>query len=162
MALFSIKKSGAPPAGAPPQKGGKPSGLAGLFGGKPKEVEAGPSLDVLSELNTLIRRMKLLEEQVTTLRRKQQMLEQNMLHGTKKMINEGKLLGSDMTEIRDTLRKIEDKVILVIKELKLSAKKDELDLLKRYVNLWEPVNFVTKNEVRSIVEDVLSGKTGGS
>ena len=71
------------------------------------------------------------------------------------------LLNDDMTEIRGTLGKIEDKVLLIIKELKLCAKKDEVQLLKKYVNLWEPINFVTRKEVEHIIESVLlEGRTG--
>lgn len=150
MALFT-KKPGAP---AEP---GKHGGLGGLFG-KPKEKAAGPSLEVGAELNAVVRRLKLLEEQFTNIRRKQQMLEQNMLQNSKKAINENKLLNDDIIEMRETLGKIEDKAVLIIKELKLCAKKDEVDLLKKYVNLWEPVNFVTKKEVSSIVENALDAR----
>jgi hypothetical protein len=48
---------------------------------------------------------------------------------------------------------MENRIIMIIKELRMSAKKEEVDGLKKYVELWEPVKFVTQNQVEKIVEE---------
>ena len=43
-----------------------------------------------------------------------------------------------------------------ISELKNAAKRDEVKVLEKYINIWNPVKFVTQNEVESIVKDMLN------
>ena len=39
--------------------------------------------------------------------------------------------------------------------MKTSAKRDEVKVHEKYINLWNPVKFVTQNEVESIVKEIL-------
>ena len=38
------------------------------------------------------------------------------------------------------------------------AKKDEVKTLQKYVTMWEPIKFVTENQVEEIVKDMISKK----
>jgi len=60
-------------------------------------------------------------------------------------------------------RKVEDKFTAlkveayydIIKELDIFAKKEQLKVLEKYINLWNPLNFVTTKEVEKIIEEKL-------
>jgi len=82
-------------------------------------------------------------------------IEQNMLSNHKKAMNEIKSLQSDFTEMRRTIQAVEDKIITIIKELRLTARKEDVDVLKRYLELWDPVKFITSDQVERIIDEKL-------
>ena len=130
---------------------------------KPKKISEKEQIDQLmnrltEDSESLGRRIRLLEEQLANLRRRVLVLDQNMLMGNKKNLNEVKSINSELMEFKKTMDELDNKLLLVIKELKLTAKKDEVDVLQKYINLWEPINFVTRTEVEKIIEDILAGK----
>jgi hypothetical protein len=125
----------------------------GFFGGQKKPEEAP---DISKELNLLGRRLRVIEEQITNVRRKMQVTDQNMLSFQKKNTTELKTVNMEINELRRILEDMQNNILLIIKELRLCAKKEEVTVLQRYVNMWEPVNFVTRTEVEKIVQEALS------
>ncbi|MFH1510332.1 MAG: hypothetical protein ABIF10_01470 [Candidatus Woesearchaeota archaeon] len=124
----------------------------GLFGHE-KKKDSSP--DILAEVNMIGRRLRVLEEQHTNLRRKMQVTDQNMLSYNKKNITEIRTVNMEINELRRTIEDVQSNILLIIKELRLCAKKEEVNVLQKYINMWEPVNFVTRLEVERIVEDSL-------
>ena len=130
----------------------------GLFGGGAKGQKApeGPSVAFLSdELTNISTRLRVLEERSSNVKKKQQLVEQNMISHRKKFSDEVDLLKEEIDEMKRTMREVENKIILIIKELRMTAKKEDVDSLKKYVELWEPVKFVTQNQVESIVREFM-------
>ena len=110
------------------------------------------------DMNTLSRRLRLLEEGFTNLRRFLQVTEENIVAKNKHYSAEIKTVASDITEIRKEVQEVRDKMVLVIKELQSTARKEEVKVLEKYINLWNPVKFVTQNEVEQIINEVLEKK----
>ncbi|MFH0978139.1 MAG: hypothetical protein V1837_02435 [Candidatus Woesearchaeota archaeon] len=110
----------------------------------------------LSEVTLLTRRLRILEEQYTNLRRKMQVTDQNMLSYNKKNITEIKTVNMDINELRHILDDMQNNLLLIIKEIRLCAKKEEVNVLQKYINMWAPVNFVTRREVEKIIEEMLA------
>ena len=46
---------------------------------------------------------------------------------------------------------IKDKLTLLVKELKLSATKEEVKILEKYISYWEPLSFVTRQELNKFL-----------
>jgi hypothetical protein len=111
---------------------------------------------VLNEVSMLARRMRVLEEQYTNLRRKTQVTDQNMLTYNKKNTTELKTVNLEINELRRILDDMQNNILLIIKELRLCAKKEDVAVLQKYINMWEPIDFVTRKEVEKLVEDVLN------
>ncbi len=122
----------------------------------------GPSIDnisaISSELSLANRRVRVLEERYANLRRKSQVTEQNMLTTNKKFMADIKTLTTEMNEIKKEIEIIKNTLTQIIEELKKCAKKEEVKMLEKYVNLWEPIKFVTHDEVEKIVQDIIEGK----
>lgn len=114
--------------------------------------------DVTSDVNALSRRLRLLEESFTNLRRFFQVTEKNALEKNKNFTTEIKTLASDIMEIKKEMQDIRDKLFLIIKELQTTARKDEVKVLEKYINLWNPIKFVSHNEVEQIINEVLEKK----
>ena len=151
---------GAPSAGqpgvpAPPAAPAK-KGTISLFGGGPKDTLVTPATpEINKELSGMSRRLRMLEERNENLRKKISLVESNMLDNNKKVMAEVKTSASDLIEIKSDIKDIEAKMMLLIKEINLLAKKEEVDIIKKYMEFWRPLNFVTPTQVEKIVKEML-------
>ncbi len=120
----------------------------------------GPSVDnvnaISSELSLVNRRVRVLEERYNNLRRKSQLTEQNMLATNKKSITDIKALTTEIDDIKKEVDIIKSTIRQVIDELKKTAKREEVKVLSKYINLWEPIKFVTHEEVEKIVKYIVA------
>ena len=110
---------------------------------------------ITNDVNTLSRRLRLLEEGFTNLRRVFQVTEENAIAKYKHFAAEIKTITSDINEIRKEIQDLRDKFLLVVKELQTVARREEVKVLEKYINLWNPIKFVTQNEVEQIIGEVL-------
>ena len=129
-------------------------GLGGLFSQKPQTPTINEDA-IFKEFNTISRKTRINEERIIGIRKKSQMIEHNMLSNQKKIINEIRFINDEMSSLKRELNDFKSKIISFSRELGESAKKQDLLVLERYINLWEPVNFVTKNEIDKIIEEKL-------
>jgi regulator of replication initiation timing len=137
-------------------QGQQPVPRTGLF-----HKNAPPQLDLkefTEDIGNLGRRLRILEESITNIRRAIQVTEQNMLDKNKIFATEIRTLTSDMGDMKTEISEIKEKIVEVVGELKESAKRDEVKVLEKYINFWNPVNFVTQNEVETIVKEILKKK----
>jgi len=131
-----------------------------LFGSK-KAVPTGPSIsDVLEQLNETGTRLSLLEDRNTNLSRRTQVTDSNLLNLRKRIDDEVKTINSDILEIKRTLTELTNKIDLIIKELKTRAGKEDVEVIRKYVEMWEPLKFVTRDEVEQIIEEAIEEKEG--
>lgn len=126
--------------------------------GRAQQQEMPDLSGMTTDLNTLSRRLRLLEEGFTNLRRFFQVTEENIIAKNKHFSAEIKTMTSDIMEIRKEMQELRDKLSLVIKELQIVARKEEVKVLEKYINLWNPIKFVTQNEVEQIINEVLEKK----
>jgi seryl-tRNA synthetase len=125
----------------------------GLFGGK--EAAARAPVELTAELSNLSRTTRTLEEKYNNLRSKVQSIDQNLLTTAKKNTTDIKTVMSEIDDVKREIADLKEKLVLVIRELKLTAKSEDMKVLQNYVNLWEPVNFATINQVEKIVRDII-------
>ena len=130
----------------------------GLFGKKQPEQQGGGFNEVMMEVGAVGRRLRILEERYNNLRKKSQVSDQNQLNQTKKISTQLKDVNEEILEIKRSVDDIKEKMRMIIKELKITAKKEEIGVLQKYIQFWEPVNFITRNEVERIIEDILDSK----
>jgi len=124
----------------------------------PKGKDKTGNSELNEEVNTLSRKLRLLEDRYSNLQKKSMVGDQNLISYNKRLNNEMKALNSEMLDLRRMIDVVDNKLLIIIKELKVSAKKEDVELLKKYVNLWEPIKFVTRKEVENIINDILYEK----
>ena len=127
-----------------------------LFGKHDSEAPPAAVTDLSNQINNLSRRMRILEERYTNLRKNTQLTDHNVLKSNKEFQRELSVVKSDLTEMRRDFIDLKDKVRLIVKELVECAKTEEVKVLEKYINLWEPVKFITKDEAEKIVEEKLN------
>ena len=104
-------------------------------------------------------RIRVLENKYTTVNEHMLMINQNMIMEYKKMIEEIKAIDTEIKEIKENIFNIKETVIKMVKETEIFARKDELKVLEKYINLWNPINFVTQEDLDKLIKK-RSGKTG--
>ena len=102
-----------------------------------------------NELNT---RIRILEGKYNLTRERMLVINQNMLDHYKKVSSDTKILREEITEIKDSINLLKDTMKSIVKELQLLARKEELKVLEKYINMWNPLNFVTKDEVEELIK----------
>lgn len=114
--------------------------------------------EITNDVNTVSRRLRLLEESFTNLRKFFQVTEENVIAKNKHFSAEIKTLVSDINEVRKEIIELKDKLFLVIRELQNVARKEDVKVLEKYINLWNPIKFVSQNEVEQIINEILEKK----
>ena len=123
-----------------------------LFG--KRQVQTDFSAEFSNQMSNLNQRLRILEERYTNLQRKTQVTDQNLLSNNRKFNQEIKTINSDINEIKASISEIDEKLRQIIKELQASARKEDMDILKRYIDLWDPSNFITRAEVEKIMNEL--------
>jgi hypothetical protein len=119
---------------------------------------ASPALppEVLTQLRDESRRLRMLEERFVSLRKSLQVNQQDGLSKHKKSTIEIRNITKEIDALKKDFNSLQDKITLVVTEMQQLARKDDVVTLQKYINLWEPIHFVTRNEVQRVVEEVLS------
>ena len=117
-----------------------------------------PQMQPNPEQSALSMRLRLVEEKSNNLNKKIEFLERNMVAANKKKNEMLHNFDADILEIKRDIDALKQKTDLIIRELKLSAGKDELNTIKRYLDLWNLARFVTREEVERIVEEAMQAR----
>jgi predicted nucleic acid-binding Zn-ribbon protein len=124
-----------------------------FFKSNKEELEKADTL--ANDVNLLSRRVRVIEDRYNNLRRKTQVDEQNVLNINKKLTIEVKTLNTEFNELKSELSDIKNKILQIIEELKKYAKKEELKVVQKYVEIWQPLNFVTRKEVEKLIKEIM-------
>lgn len=107
------------------------------------------------QIGSLSARVRLFEESINEFRKRIIFIEQNLVSNHKKAISDIKTLTSEITDIKKTILIIEDRILTVIKEIKFLAKKEDVEIIKKYVELLNPMKYVTAERVENIIKEIL-------
>jgi hypothetical protein len=110
------------------------------------------------ELINISRRLRTIEERYTNLNRKVELNEKNMIDWHKNTVKELRAFMLDITDMKKSINELKEKVRAVVRSMQNLAKKDEVMVMRKYLDLWEPINFVTQEQVEKIVKDMLERK----
>jgi hypothetical protein len=127
---------------------------------KKQPVDAEMLNRIEKNVNGVAANLRIIEERYSTLRNKSQSSEQSIISLEKDVRNDIKALSSDLVELKREMNDIKDKLRLISNELKNLVNKDEFKVMERYVDMWQPMNFVTRNELNKIIDANDKGKGG--
>jgi len=120
-----------------------------------KKVNTQPSAEIYAQVNEAIRRIRIIEGTSSQLRKKIQLNDQNRLNSTKEINTEILTINEDVKEIKKSLIEINEKIAQIGKELQLFAKKNDVKVIQKYMKFWEPLKFVTHDEIETIVKEIM-------
>jgi hypothetical protein len=106
-----------------------------------------------------MRHLRVLEERFVNLRRKAQLADEKLLSAEQKMGSELRSLSQELVDLRRSVADVQESIGLMKAELSHAASVYDLKALEKYVEYWEPLQFVTKDElIRK--QNLLKGRTG--
>ena len=108
---------------------------------KQQQMQRGHS----EELLELTARLRMNESKYNELNSKVEMLEQNMIIKTKKLTGEIRQIKDSIKDFQNKVDEISDKMTTIVNEIKLLARKEDVDVIKKYADYWNPIKFVTLN-----------------
>jgi hypothetical protein len=118
-----------------------------------KDSKAASLPNFSSETIQISRRVKVLEDSLGNLRKKMLVDEQNDMNRHKKELSDYRSLLSEINEIKKDIENIKRVAKEIISELKSCARHEEVDVLKKYINLWDPIKFVTEETVERMIDE---------
>jgi len=120
-----------------------------MFSAGSKKQDLAPQLP--PEILDLGQRVRLLEERFANLRNKVGVMDQNMLNNSREEKKDIMAVHSELDEMNRTINDLKDKMKLMIEEIKTLARDEELQVIKKYLEYWQPVEFVTRKELRGVL-----------
>ncbi len=108
--------------------------------------------DTYSILNELNARLRILEGKYNIMRDRLFIINENMVEHYKKLSVEMDSIKTDIKEIKESLFSLKEATRSIVKELDSFARKEHLKILEKYINLWNPLDFVTEEEVLELVK----------
>jgi len=108
-----------------------------------------------TEFSRVTSRLRLIEDTVENLRAKVQMTSENMLSADRDIRSELKAINSDINKLKMDIESIKSSISSMISEIKNYARKEDMVTLKKYIDLWQPLDFVTRKEVENIIKELL-------
>jgi len=137
-------------------KEGKPAPKSGGLFGPKKEEPKGPDVtEFLEHVNAIDRRLRSIESRYNDLNRKIQFMDKNMTSERKRIFDDIKAGDEINLEQKKDIYTLQNTQKRIIAEFKNFAPVEEMNTLKKYIKLWEPVEFVTRNEVLDIVDEAV-------
>jgi hypothetical protein len=111
---------------------------------------------VLADMNN---RVRSLETKYSLFGEHLLIVNQNMIEEYKKVMKEMKAMDTDLQRMKVELAETKSIIKSIVTEMDLFAKKGQVKVLEKYLDLWSPMHFVTEEQVSQLVEQKLvSGK----
>lgn len=108
---------------------------------------------ISKNVNNTAASLRILEERYSTLRNKSQVSEQNIIDLEKEVTEDIKMLSEDLVELKREMNDLKDKLRLISGEITNLVNKNEFKVMERYLDMWQPMNFVTRDELNRLLEE---------
>jgi hypothetical protein len=118
-----------------------------------EEGQAGEFMQISALISDLDRRLRVLEERYSTLRKKMQLTDQNLIESEKAFHKDIRVFNDESLELKRSIADFEEKVAIFGNEMTNTAKKTELKVIEKYLALWNPTLFVTRKELREYLKN---------
>lgn len=113
-------------------------------------------LQMSEEYNSVIdlnSKLKTLESKYNLSRDRLLIINQNMMDQFKITSSEMRLLKDEIKDIKTDINSIKESINLISKELNRSVKKEDVKVIEKYVSMWDPLKFVTEDQLKEILKE---------
>lgn len=102
--------------------------------------------------------LKALEQKVNNLNREVELIKGEYIRKLSEMKKDMRNVDDQMIDTKATVSKLDQKMGLVIQELKSFADKREMDVLRKYLEYVNPMQFVTQDQFDKLREEIKDGR----
>ncbi len=97
----------------------------------------------------------MVEQRINQNRERLSIYDDQLLNLKKEVGKELDEINDSIMELRKSIKNIEDTIQHIIRELESTAKKQDINVIEKYVNMMDPTRYVTKEELKELL-----GKNG--
>jgi len=108
---------------------------------------------VEKEVASISRRVKIVEEQIDTLSSRLQLEERDTIEKHKSSIRRISKIEEEMRVIKNKLNEMNELILRIANRLKEFASKEDVEILQKYTKWWQPLNYVTREEVKKLINE---------
>ena len=90
--------------------------------------------------------------------KKIEVVENNLLADHKDTKEDVHDLHVSVTELKAEFGTVKRRIIEIAGDMKNFARSEQVDAVQKYIDLWNPIKFVTINEVEDIVDEMLQNR----
>lgn len=135
----------------------RPTAPKSLFSHRSPEMEH-LKLRLRDQTSDFSNRLKLIENRISVLRNHLNIIDTSLIEKHKATISELRTVEGNVRNLRADVDEIKNLAERLIKRLEDFASKEEVKVLERYVELWQPLKYVTHSEIEAIVKNILKEK----
>ncbi len=110
-------------------------------------------LSLSRQISELLSRLRLMEERYANLRREHQTTSQNMIENHQSLTKQERRLGDQLLALKREMSEMNDQIKMMTGELSDTAKAHELKALEKYVDLWQPMDFLTRKQALELIQE---------
>jgi len=111
------------------------------------------SQEISQVLSDIVNRIRSLEAKYNILGERLLIVNQNMISQFKKDTTEVKALNAELKEIRTELFKTKETMKDLMKGMQFFATKEDIKVLEKYINLWNPLKFITQEDLEKAIQN---------
>ncbi len=97
--------------------------------------------------------LRILEDRYSNLRKKTQLTDQALLETQRQFFKEKRIIAEEIVEIKMKLSELAEELGVMSAELKSAVKQNDFKVIEKYLDMWEPMQFLTRKEAEEIIED---------
>ncbi|MBD3209718.1 hypothetical protein GF367_04880 [Candidatus Woesearchaeota archaeon] len=112
-------------------------------------------LSLSRQVSDLLSRLRLLEERYANLRREHQTTSQNMIENHQNLSKQLRKLNDTVVELKRGLHDVKEQVGTMSGELADAATSHDLKALERYLDLWQPLSFLTRKQAQKLIQEAV-------
>ena len=105
------------------------------------------------------RKLAIVEDRLQNLRDHIALVEKDALEKNKALVVEVHEYDDKIDALKKDIEKLESMFERLISKLELFASKEQLKVLERYLNFWNPLDYVSKKDVEELIAGKLKSKT---
>lgn len=131
----------------PQMSGGAPTSAPTHSKGQNVEIE-----QIASIITDLDRRLRILEERYGNIRKKLQLTDQNIIESERGFVKDLRIVNEDTLKLKKQVNDYSEKISIFTDEINQTAKRTDVKLIEKYLDLWNPRNFVTRKELKDYLK----------
>ena len=120
-----------------------------------QEQELNPALEIINRLRSLENSYSVLGEHMLV-------INQNMIEEYKKFTLEFKDLNDTTKKLDEEITRTKEALKRLAKDMEPFAKQTDIKILEKYINMWNPIEFMTRNDVQKLIDEKIKGGKSGS
>lgn len=113
---------------------------------------------IIATLIQLGKRLQIVEERLDNLRDHLEILDNNLRENSKSQTEKINSIWETLKEFQEQLKENTELFHRLADRIELFATKEQVKVLERYINMWNPLDGVTRKEVEEIVDEKLKEK----